>query len=75
MVDADLKDFFGSLDHDKLLAPVKQRVSDGRVLGLIKQCLKAGCVAERKLISLIPSLTLRHDTSVKAAYGKTVRAV
>jgi hypothetical protein len=28
-----------------------------------------------KLISLIPSLTLRHDTSVKAAYGKTVRAV
>ncbi len=48
VVDADLKDFFGSVDHDKLLALVNQRVSDGRVLGLIKQFLKAGCVAERK---------------------------
>ena len=48
VVDADLKDFFGSVDHDKLLALVNQRVSDGRVLGLIKQFLKAGCVAKGK---------------------------
>jgi len=48
VVDADLKDFFGSVDHDKLLTLVNQRVSDGRVLGLIKQILKAGCVAEGK---------------------------
>jgi group II intron reverse transcriptase/maturase len=48
VVDADLKDFFGSVDHDKLLALVNQRVSDGRVLGLIKRFLKAGCVAEKK---------------------------
>ncbi len=34
VVDADLKDFFGSVDHEKLLALVNQRVSDGRVLGL-----------------------------------------
>ena len=27
------------------------------------------------LVSLIPSLTLNHGISVKAAYGKTVRAV
>ena len=32
IVDADLKDFFGSVDHEKLLALVAQRVSDGRVL-------------------------------------------
>jgi retron-type reverse transcriptase len=31
IVDADLKDFFGSVDHEKLLALVAQRVSDGRV--------------------------------------------
>ena len=48
VVDADLKDFFGSVDHDKLLTLVNQRVSDGRVLGLIKQTLKAGCLAEGK---------------------------
>ena len=51
VVDADLKDFFGSIDHDKLLTLVNQRVSDGRVLGLIKQILKAGCVAAGKRLA------------------------
>ena len=41
VVDADLADFFGSVDHDKLLVLVNQRVSDGRVLGLLRQMLKA----------------------------------
>jgi len=51
VVDADLKDFFGSVDHDKLLTLVNQRVSDGRVLGLIKQILEAGCVAAGKRLA------------------------
>src|SRR6476469_3005797 len=34
IVDADLKDFFGSVVHEKLLTLVAQRVSDGRVLRL-----------------------------------------
>ena len=42
IVDADLKDFFGSVDHEKLLTLVAQRVADGRVLCLIKAMLKAG---------------------------------
>lgn len=48
IVDADLKNFFGLVDHDKLLTLVNQRVSDGRVLRLIDQMLKAGCIAEGK---------------------------
>ena len=48
VVDADLKDFFGSVDHDKLLELVNQRVSDGRVLGLLRQMLTAGVVADGK---------------------------
>jgi RNA-directed DNA polymerase len=48
VVDADLKDFFGSVDHEKLLTLINQRVSDGRVLGLIRQILKAGCVDDGK---------------------------
>jgi len=46
IVDADLKDFFGSVDHEKLLTLVAQRVSDGRVLRLIRGMLKAGVLAE-----------------------------
>ena len=46
IVDADLKDFFGSVDHDKLLTLVAQRVSDGRVLRLIGGMLKAGVLAD-----------------------------
>src|SRR3989475_1761743 len=42
VVDGDLKDFFGSVDHEKLLTLVAQRVADGRVLRLSKAILKAG---------------------------------
>lgn len=48
IVDADLRDFFGSANHDKLLTLVNQRVSDGRVLGLIRSMLKAGCISAGK---------------------------
>ena len=48
IVDADLKDFFGSVDHERLMTLVNQRVSDGRVLSLIEGVLKAGCCAEGK---------------------------
>jgi len=46
IVDADLKDFFGTADHEKLLALVSQRVSDGRVLRLIEAMLKSGSCGE-----------------------------
>ena len=46
IVDADLRDFFGSVDHEKLEVLVNQRVSDGRVLRLIRSVLKAGCIAQ-----------------------------
>ena len=36
-----LKDFFGSVDHEKLLALVGKQI-DGRVLKLIRQMLEAG---------------------------------
>src|SRR6267154_2441010 len=42
IVDADLRDFFGSVDHEKLLTLVAQQVADGRVLRLIEAMLKAG---------------------------------
>ncbi len=49
IVDADLRDFFGSVDHEKLLMLVSQRVSDGRVLRLLRSVLKAGSYGEGRL--------------------------
>ena len=46
IVDADLRDFFGSVEHKKLMILVNQRVSDGRVLRMIEKILKAGCYAQ-----------------------------
>jgi len=42
VIDADIKDYFGSISHDKLLLLVEQRITDRRVLKLIKGWLKAG---------------------------------
>jgi group II intron reverse transcriptase/maturase len=49
IVDADLRDFFGSVDHEKLLTLVAQRVADGRVLRLIETMLKAGSYGKGQL--------------------------
>ncbi|MGA2717119.1 MAG: group II intron reverse transcriptase/maturase [Bryobacteraceae bacterium] len=49
IVDADLKDFFGSVDHAKLLTLVSQRIADGRVLRLIEATLKAGSYGKGRL--------------------------
>jgi RNA-directed DNA polymerase len=42
IVDADLKSYFDTIPHDRLLALVGQKVSDGRVLSLIESFLKQG---------------------------------
>jgi RNA-directed DNA polymerase len=49
IVDADLKDFFGSVDHEKLLTLVAQQVADSRVLRLIRAMLKAGSYGKGRL--------------------------
>lgn len=42
--DADLKGYFDTIPHDKLMACVRMRVSDGGVLGLIRGWLRAPVV-------------------------------
>lgn len=42
VVDADLKSYFDTIDHEKLLALIESKVSDSRVLELIRMFLKQG---------------------------------
>jgi len=48
VVDADLKSYFDTIPHDRLLALVKARVADGPVLALVESFLRAGVLEEAK---------------------------
>ena len=52
VLEADLKNFFGSLDHGWLLRFVEHRVGDPRIISLIKRWLKAGVLEEGELRSV-----------------------
>ena len=47
-VDADLKSYFDTIPHDRLLALVRARVADGRVLARVESFLRAGVLEEVK---------------------------
>jgi len=49
IIDADIKQFFDSVDHKLLMQFIAQEISDGKVLGLIESWLKTGVMEDGKL--------------------------
>ena len=45
-IEADIRDCFGSIDHDVLLSILAERIHDGRFIELIRRMLQAGYVED-----------------------------
>lgn len=59
VVDADIEQFFDTLDHERLMAALRDRISDGAMLRLIYRWLKAGYLLDGVL----------HDTDQGSPQG------
>lgn len=46
VVDADIRGYFDSIPHERLMELVRMRISDGRVLGLVESFLRQGVLNE-----------------------------
>lgn len=61
-VDVDIQGYFDNIPHDKLMQMVEQRISDRRILKLIRMWLKAGVMKDGKF----------YDTQIGSPQGGVI---
>jgi len=51
VVDADIKGFFDNIPQDLIMRTLNLRVADGKILGHVERCLKAGVMEDGRILA------------------------